>query len=50
MNSKQKQVTEAKKMIKFVAKLPEILTLTSEASKIYGEISMELDRNGSCVP
>jgi len=50
MKSRQKQITEAKKMIKFVLNLPEILTLTNESSKIYGEISAELERNGSRVP
>jgi predicted nucleic acid-binding protein len=50
MGSKQKQVTEARKMINFVSMLPEILTLTRESSKIYGEIGAELDKNGTRVP
>ena len=50
LKSKQKQIVEAKNLNHFINNLSEIKTLDSYSSKIYGEISAELDRSGMRVP
>lgn len=50
LKSKQKQITEAKKLNNFIINLSEIKTLDSNSSRIYGEICAELDRSGMRVP
>ncbi|KKM66336.1 hypothetical protein LCGC14_1482210 [marine sediment metagenome] len=50
LKSKQKQIVEAKKLNSFISNLSEIKTLDSNSSKIYGEISAELDKVGKRVP
>lgn len=50
LKSKQKQITEAKKLNNFIINLTEIKTVNSSSSRIYGEICAELDRNGIRVP
>ena len=50
LKSKEKQITEVKKLNKFILNFPEILTLDNNSSKIYGEICAELDGQGLRVP
>jgi len=50
LKSKKKQISESKKLNDFIIDFPEILTLDNESSKIYGEISAELDKQGQRVP
>jgi len=50
LKSKQKQISEGKKLNNFIIKFPEILTLDEQTSKIYGEICAELDKQGQRVP
>ena len=47
---KEKQISEAKKLNKFLSKFPEIFTLDEISSRIYGEICAELDKQGLRVP
>ena len=46
----QSYISEAKKLNTFILNFPEILTLNNDSSRIYGEISAELDNNGLRVP
>lgn len=48
--SKQKRISEAKKLNNLIINLPEILTLDSNSSRIFGEICAELDKSGLRVP
>ncbi len=50
LKSKKKQISEVKKLNKFILNFPEILTLDNDSSKIYGEICAELDNKGIRVP
>jgi len=50
LKSKKKQISEGKKLNKFILNFPEILTLDNDSSKIYGEICAELDNKGLRVP
>jgi tRNA(fMet)-specific endonuclease VapC len=50
LKSKQKQITEAKKLNNFIINLTEIKTLNSSSSRIFGEICAELDKSGIRVP
>lgn len=50
LKSKEKQISEVKKLNKFILNFPEILTLDNNSSKIYGEICAELDDQGLRVP
>ncbi len=50
LKSKQKQISEAKKINNFIINLSEIKTLDSSSSRIYGEIYAELDKSGMRVP
>ncbi len=50
LKSKKKQISEGKKLNKFLLKFPEILTLNDDSSRIYGEICAELDNKGQRVP
>jgi len=47
---KEKQISEAKKLNKFLSNFPEIFTLDENSSRIYGEICAELDKQGLRVP
>lgn len=47
---KEKQISEAKKLNKFLSNFPEIFTLDDNSSRIYGEICAELDKQGLRVP
>lgn len=47
---KEKQISEAKKLNKFLSNFPEIFTLDDNSSRIYGEICAELDKQGLKVP
>ena len=50
LSSTEKQLIETEKLNKFFAKLPHILTLNDEASKIFGELCAKLDKKGKRVP
>jgi predicted nucleic acid-binding protein len=50
LKSKEKQISEGKKLNTFILDFPEILTLDDDSSKIYGKICAELDKNGQRVP
>ncbi len=50
LKSREKQISEGKKLNKFTIDFPEILTLDDDSSKIYGKICAELDKNGQRVP
>lgn len=50
LKSKSKRILESKKLNNLIINLPEILTLDSNSSRIYGEICAELDKSGLRVP
>ncbi len=50
LKSREKRITEAKKINKFILGFPNVLTINNESSRIYGEISAELDSQGLRVP
>jgi tRNA(fMet)-specific endonuclease VapC len=50
LQSRQKQIIEAKKINAFILSFPETLTLNNQSSQIYGEIAAELDKEGLRAP
>lgn len=50
LTSKEKQISETKKLNNFVSKLDEIKSLSAESCKIYGELYAELEKKGMRVP
>jgi len=50
LSSREKQLSEIKKINEFIINFPEILSLNNESSKIYGELCAELDKKGMRVP
>lgn len=50
LNLKEKQLSEAKKLNNFLSNFTDIFTLDNNSSRIYGEISAELDKRGLRVP
>jgi tRNA(fMet)-specific endonuclease VapC len=50
LKSKEKRISESKKLNKFFLGFPDILTMDNNASRIYGEICAELEKIGQKVP
>ncbi len=50
LKSKEKRISEAKKLNKFFLGFPDILTMDNNAIRIYGEFCAELEKTGQKVP